>query len=187
MRCPKDKNTELLSCKLWDQLQAHECPSCAGQWIAGDDYQAWQTTQPGAQAEPFVFWTREDIQYTPSPKDGQAGLCPDCNHYLARGRVAMKPPFYVERCPNCGGVWCDRGEWDVLTRLGIHAAIPQLFTSDWQMRFRELEQLELERRATMDKLGQELAAKVFELADLLEQHPNGDFGVAYLMRRFDRQ
>jgi hypothetical protein len=27
---------------------------------------------------------------------------------------------------------------------------------------------------------------LFELAELLEQHPNGDFGVAYLMRRVDQ-
>jgi hypothetical protein len=43
-----------------------------------------------------------------------------------------------------------------------------------------------ERRATIDKLGAELAAQIFELADVLKQHPNGDFGVAYLMRRCDK-
>ena len=43
-----------------------------------------------------------------------------------------------------------------------------------------------ERTATAEKLGTDIAEKLFELAKLLEQHPNGDFGVAYLMRRFEK-
>jgi len=45
---------------------------------------------------------------------------------------------------------------------------------------------ELERQAVIDKVGVEMAQRVFDLADLLKKHPNGDFAAAYLMRRFDR-
>jgi Zn-finger nucleic acid-binding protein len=127
-----------------------------------------------------------DVDYVQSPFDTKAALCPECNCYLARARVGLKTPFYVERCPNCGGIWCDRGEWDVLEKLGLHTAIEQLFSSEWQARVKEREYAARERQATIDKLGADLAEKVFELAELLEGHPNGDFGVAYLMRRFDK-
>lgn len=127
-----------------------------------------------------------DVDYVQSPFDTKAALCPECNCYLARARVGLKTPFYVERCPNCHGIWCDRGEWDVLEKLGLHTAIEQLFSSEWQARVKEREYAARERQATIDKLGEDLAEKVFELAELLEGHPNGDFGVAYLMRRFDK-
>jgi len=186
VRCPKDKNTELLRCKLLDQLSAHQCPNCSGHWISGSDYQGWQASQPSKDAGPSVFWARDDVQYIPSAKDSLAALCPECGNYLTRGKVGMKPPFYVDRCPGCGGLWCDCGEWNILLKLGIHAAIPQIFSRDWQLRFRELELLELERQAIAEKLGDDLADKVFEIATLLKQHPSGDFGVAYLMRRLEK-
>ena len=40
--------------------------------------------------------------------------------------------------------------------------------------------------AIAEKLGDDLADKVFEIATLLKQHPSGDFGVAYLMRRLEK-
>jgi Zn-finger nucleic acid-binding protein len=83
----------------------------------------------------------------------------------------------------CRGIWCDYGEWDILEKLGLHTTIEELFSNEWQTRTREQKFSVQERQATIDKLGSELAGRVFELAELLEKHPNGDFGVAYLMRR----
>jgi Zn-finger nucleic acid-binding protein len=118
--------------------------------------------------------------------DNRAALCPDCRHYLVRGRVNLQQTsFFVERCPNCKGYWCDGGEWGVLQQLSLHTHLSHIFADSWQAQVKALEAAQRERQATMDKLGPEIAAKIFELADVLEQHPNGDFGVAYLMRRFE--
>lgn len=73
----------------------------------------------------------------------------------------------------------------VLDDLGLSAYLPVLFTDEWHNHVRLAEAEFRERTATADKLGPEIAEKLFELAKLLEEHPNGDFGVAYLMRRFD--
>jgi Zn-finger nucleic acid-binding protein len=89
----------------------------------------------------------------------------------------------VERCTQCRGIWCDYGEWDILQKLGLHTTIEQLFSNEWQTKVRSHQFSQQERQATIDKLGSELAERVFELGELLEKHPNGDFGVAYLMRR----
>ncbi len=127
-----------------------------------------------------------DVDYTQSPLDNRAALCPECGRYLSRARVSLKSSFYVERCLSCGGIWCDYGEWDILEKMGLHTAIERLFSAEWQAKVREREMAEQEQRATIDKLGSDLAEKVFELAKLLQEHPNGDFGVAYLMRRFNQ-
>jgi hypothetical protein len=74
----------------------------------------------------------------------------------------------------------------MLAKLGWHGAIPLLFTPEWQARVRKYELEDQERLAIIDKLGNELAQQVFQLASVLEKHPNGDFAVAYLMRRFEQ-
>ncbi|NES85587.1 MAG: hypothetical protein F6K10_31580 [Moorea sp. SIO2B7] len=82
----------------------------------------------------------------------------------------------------CSGIWCDYGEWDILTQLGLHSTIERLFSSEWQIQVREKQQAQKERQALIEKMGMELAEHLFDLAEVLQNHPNGDFGVAYLMR-----
>ena len=186
MQCPKDKKVNLVDRQLVKQLAAHHCLECDGIWLEGTAYAAWQQQQPPAGNLLTLIDRALEMDCARSPFDARAALCPECNAYLARAKVSLKTPFYVERCPNCKGIWCDRGEWDTLQSLGLHAVIDQMFSNDWQTRTREREQLAQERRATIDKLGPALAAQIFELAEVLEKHPNGDFGVAYLMRRCDK-
>lgn len=182
MECPKERGIELIDYVLAGDLAVHHCPSCAGNWLPAAAYTVWQQQHPNGAAEVV----QAEVPYTPSLLDSRTALCPDCRGFLSRARVGSAHPFYVERCPQCGGIWCDRGEWDVLERLGLHTIIDQLFSSDWQSRMREREFTTRERWALVDKLGPELARQIFELAEQLEKHPNGDFGVAYLMRRLDK-
>jgi Zn-finger nucleic acid-binding protein len=184
VQCPKDRAVELVAGTLADAMQVQCCPDCKGTWIPPEQYANWQQQQP-SQA-PTIPKPTLDVDYVQSPLDSRAALCPECGHYLARARVNLKQPFYVERCPNCHGIWCDRGEWSVLEQLGLHTSIELLFSSEWQSRVKAYSYAERERQATIEKLGTDLAQKVFELAELLENHPSGDFGVAYLMRRFDQ-
>lgn len=186
MQCPKDKQVALVAGQLARQLAAHHCPDCQGVWVAGAEYETWQQQQPPTENLSTLIDHALEMDAVRSSYDTRAALCPECNAYLARAKVSVKTPFYVERCPNCKGIWCDRGEWDTLQTLALHTVIDQIFSNDWQTRTREREQLAQERRATIDKLGPELAARIFELAAALETHPNGDFGVAYLMRRCDK-
>lgn len=187
VRCPKDWSVSLVDGTLSDKLAVKHCPDCQGNWISATDYEAYVASQPPKSAESkFQAKSTTDINFVPSPGDHRAALCPECQHYLTRAKVFYKRAFYVERCTHCGGIWCDKGEWEVLEKLGLHTNVEQMFSLEWQSRVRELEYAEKERQATMEKLGSEVASKVFELAEVLEKHPNGDFGVAYLMRRFNK-
>lgn len=184
MQCPKTKSIDLVDSVFSGKLPVKHCPDCKGSWISADDYRSWQSHQPIHQKQ--LTPSTLDVDYVRSPFDTKAALCPECGHYLARVKIATRNPFYVERCVNCGGIWCDYGEWEVLEQMGLNTTIEQLFTSEWQIRLREVEYAQREREATIDKLGKDLAQQVFALAEQLENHPNGDFGVAYLMRRFER-
>jgi len=184
LQCPKDGKITLISSTLAGDLAVHYCEDCKGTWIPVENYQTWRSRQPAVESNPMPKTL--DVDYSKSPLDNRAALCPECGRYLSRARVSLSSPFYVERCLSCQGIWCDHGEWDVLEKMGLHTAIDLLFSAEWQAKMREREMAEQEQRATIDKLGADLAEKVFELATLLQDHPNGDFGVAYLMRRFNR-
>lgn len=186
VQCPKNKNVSLVDRVLGSNLAAQFCPDCQGTWIPAEEYKMWQESQPSVPVQLDALPQMLAVDFVRSPLDTKAALCPECRHYLARARVSLRTPFYVERCPNCNGIWCDRGEWDILEKLGLHRAIEQLFSSEWQARVRERGHHDQERQAMIEKLGPDIAAQVFALADVLRQHPHGDFGVAYLMRRFDR-
>ena len=74
----------------------------------------------------------------------------------------------------------------MLEQLDLHTNISQIFSNTWQSQVRASYKNELERQAVIDKVGVEMAQRVFDLADLLVKNPNGDFAAAYLMRRFER-
>ena len=189
MLCPKHPQESLLVSQLDEGLKGHSCPTCHGSWITPEDYQTWQTTQADLALDinNLIVPIDRDLEYQPSRYDTRAGLCPNCGFYLVRGRINLQQvAFFLERCPGCKGIWCDEGEWAILNELGLSAYIPVLFTDEWQTRVRIAEAESRERKATAEKLGPEIAEKLFELAKLLEEHPNGDFGVAYLMRRFEQ-
>jgi Zn-finger nucleic acid-binding protein len=186
MECPKDRTVTLSDGFLSGDLAVKHCPECQGNWIPPDEYDRWKISQEQREVPPTQVARERVDNFVPARQDMKAGLCPECKRYLSRAKVMVRTPFYVERCPSCGGIWCDRGEWELLEELGLHDTLEQLFSSDWQAQVRSVVHADKERLATIDKLGPEVAEMVFELAEVLENHPNGDFGVAYLMRRFDK-
>lgn len=187
--CPKEGKINLEERQIAPGLKAHACPSCGGQWIPATAYLPWQEHQVDRQAPVQVAVLPLSLgrPFPPPPLDNRAALCPECHSYLARGRINLGGgSFYIERCPSCQGTWCDRGEWEVLQDLQLHTHLEYVFSTEWQAQIRQLETEARERQAMLEKLGPELAERVFELTERLEKHPHGDFGVAYLMRRFDR-
>ena len=183
VQCPKCKKAMLLDGVLSEDLAVKYCQECKGTWIRASEYEAWQVRQATNPRVSGLPSETLSVDFVVSAFDTKAALCPECQRYLSRAKVNLKTPFYVERCTQCRGIWCDYGEWDILRKLGLHTTIEHLFTNEWQSRSRERQFFDQERQATMDKLGHELASRVFELAEVLANHPNGDFGVAYLMRR----
>ncbi|MGB3768056.1 MAG: zf-TFIIB domain-containing protein [Phormidesmis sp.] len=187
MHCPKEPNEDLNPTELIKDLTVHRCGHCDGNWLPSAHYQRWQAMNAGLNAVPEeALPLALETDYQPALLDGQAGLCPECGTYLKRSRIDLrKSSFYIERCPICEGLWCDRGEWEILESLGLHVQIPVVFAPDWQARIRVLEKVERQRMAVVDKLGPEIAARIFELADMLKGHRHGDFAVGYLMRKFN--
>ncbi|HLO50504.1 MAG TPA: zf-TFIIB domain-containing protein [Kamptonema sp.] len=185
MQCPKCKHPELEEGMLNNHLSVKWCPNCYGIWMPSKEYQGWQEYQRQWPSKSQPKGTVSP-DFAPSPYDAKAAMCPDDGQYLSRARIPFtKTPVYVERCSVCGGIWCDSGEWEILESMGLHAQIEQLFSSAWQAKARLEELAQRERQGIIDKLGEELSQYVFALAEVLEDHPNGDFAASYILRRFE--
>jgi Zn-finger nucleic acid-binding protein len=185
MDCPKCKTPNLNQVKLNQKLSAYHCNGCEGNWLNGDAYKIWQSSQLSEHINNHNFpWIDQQIDnFTPSEFDNKAAFCPECSQYLARGKISINPPFYVERCPQCKGMWCDGKEWEILNKLNLHYQLDNLFSTEWQSLIREKQHQYQEKQALINKIGVDLATKIFALGEILEKHPNGDFAVAYLMRK----
>ncbi|TAF51303.1 MAG: hypothetical protein EAZ61_10930 [Oscillatoriales cyanobacterium] len=187
MQSPKDSSVTLVEETLAEGLVVYRCPSTGGFWLERSRYEAWLSDETHAIPSISEMVHRlGTIPTNPAPEDSRAALCPATGRFLIRARVDTHPPFYVERSPEGGNFWIDQGEWDVLIQLGLAPQLDVLFSSEWQAKLRDFQQIERQKQATIDKLGEDLARQVFELADALRAHPQGDFGVAYLMQQFDR-
>lgn len=186
MKCPKCK--ELLApAQLFDSLDSAHCPTCQGQWVDGDNYQEWQQSQARVAVDPYTCLQTDLATYqVPAPLDAKAGLCPQCQTILSRTKVSTQPFFYLDHCLACNGIWFDPDEANILVALRLHDRVDVLYSHAWQQQVRTAQLALSEKEAIVAKLGNEIAQQVFDLADVLKDQPNGDFAVAYLMRRFER-
>jgi endogenous inhibitor of DNA gyrase (YacG/DUF329 family) len=182
VQCPKCRKVGLTESVLSDSLPVQCCAECEGNWIPTENYEVWQNQQ-AEKALPLKALTHKlDVDFQPSPYDDRAALCPQCQRYLSRAKVNLATPFFVERCQDCG-IWCDRGEWEMLEKLGLSGNIEKLFSREWQVKVQKAQYSYQERQALINKVGLDLAKQIFELATVLGDHPEGDFALAYLMRR----
>ncbi len=187
MKCPKCKDL-LSESKLFTSLPSQSCGTCEGQWVDADNYQIWRADQARVDVDPNDLLQADLAAYqVPAALDTKAGLCPACQKILSRTRIATNPFFYLDHCQSCNGFWFDRDEPAIFEQLHVHDQLELLVTSNWQSRVRAAQLLNSEKQAIIDKLGIELAYRVFAFAEILKKHPNGDFAVAYFMRRFERE
>jgi Zn-finger nucleic acid-binding protein len=134
-----------------------KCPSCRGTWLPSDEarinavsdlMEADDTLKPGAA------------------EDMRTGLCPLGHGILIRAKVDLEDPFYLDRCPECAGIWFDSGEWNTLAQSHLLANIEDL----WDPALRWRAQKERAEDAFRDKLEEAIGAEAFaSLVDLSER------------------
>ena len=131
MICPKCKTPTLEQRTTFDSWSAHEppaCSNCHGMWLTKTVLARLIDERP-----PMV-----PIVKGIDAADKMVGTCPEGHGELSRAEVAAVPPFNLDRCPTCQGVWFDGGEWQ---RLASHHMLRRLegtATDDELQALREL-------------------------------------------------
>ncbi|WP_241566335.1 zf-TFIIB domain-containing protein [Pseudoalteromonas sp. R3] len=110
-------------------FRAHSCDHCQGDWILIEDYVAWKERNPDYQfAEHIEFG--EDVQ-----DSKRALLCPVSGTLMRKFRISATSAHRVDYSVATGGLWLDKGEWQLLKAEGLAGALNQLVTSNGNSKF----------------------------------------------------
>ena len=117
--------------------------------------------------------------------DAQAGMCPAGHGIMSRARIEGEKAFSLERCPTCFGVWFDRGEWQRVAHEHLANDLPHFWSREWQEQQRRTRGRAAQIASARADLGDEVFAKVTELAAMLRSHPRRSEALAFLAAESD--
>lgn len=173
MQCPLCKKHTMNPVDLAPGLPGSVCSECSGVWIGRSSYDAWRARQPA------------DLPETPAEaKVGfanahKAKICPQCGHLLLPYRVGHGLPFSIDYCGACGGVWCDRSEWDAIKARNLHDNLHDIVSDHWQSAVRRSDVQEAIELTYQRLLGTGYG-KAAELRAWLREQPQKSLILAYL-------
>ena len=174
VQCPLCKKHTLNPVDLAPELSGSVCSECNGTWIARSSYDAWRTRLPGDMPETGMG-AEIAVTDTHKPK-----LCPQCGHLLLPYRVGHGLSFSIDYCGACGGVWCDRGEWDAIKAKNLHDNLHQIVSTHWQADVRQAAVQEAIEQSYGRQLGTAYA-KAQEIREWLRGQSQKDLILAYLI------
>lgn len=158
-------------------LSAQRCADCSGVWLDLDAYRAWRRhaadpTEPVAVAE---IEEESDV----------ARICPKTSRLMARVKVSNDASFRLDYSAAAQGVWLDRGEWEVLTSLGLARQLDVVVSERWQRQLQSEASRERIERAQRARFGEEAYRELIRMRQWLQAQPNTAEMIAFLNARQD--
>lgn len=173
MKCTSCKQGELLPSFIEGQFRAHTCSSCEGNWIFIEDYVYWKERNPQFTFDPEITVAAEDSK--------QALLCPVTGTIMRKLRLNTSMEHRIDYSASVGGVWLDKGEWELLKEEGLAGSLNAVLTSQWQRNIRINSTKDNFSEIYKDKFGADAYNQVKELREWLYQQPNKADLRAYLL------
>ena len=173
MECTSCKQGELIPSFIEGQFRAHTCSKCSGNWVLIEDYVAWKERNP-------EFSFDESLQYD-IDESKQAILCPVTGTIMRKFRLSTSTEHRIDYSASVGGVWLDKGEWQLLKKENLAGSLNTVLTAHWQRNIRTNSTKENFAEIYQDKFGVEAYAKIKALREWLNQQPNKADLRAYML------
>jgi Zn-finger nucleic acid-binding protein len=111
MKCPID-TTDLTRQRYEDDIDVDQCPECGGIWL---DYQELERIQESRQRDyseqlgqlPDLVGAAYAMALARSKPEIQ---CPGCGGAMERREHGGCSQVMIDVCPQCRGIWLDKGE-----------------------------------------------------------------------------
>jgi len=110
MRCPSCSNC-LTRIKVWSYF-IETCSDCGGIWLEAENFGDFVRGLAASQNVPsdvVELFKRRDV-LPPHKIKEQTKLCPKCRKKLLKSNYAYDSNVILDKCPECGGIWADKGE-----------------------------------------------------------------------------
>ena len=108
-----------------------------------------------------------------------AKICPQCGHLLLPYRVGHGLAFSIDYCGACGGVWCDRNEWDAIKARNLHDNLHDIVSAHWQNAVRRAD-VDAAVEQTYRRVLGDAYDKAAEVREWLRNEPRRSTLLAYL-------
>ncbi|RUM36704.1 MAG: hypothetical protein DSY50_01860 [Desulfobulbus sp.] len=169
MNCPKCKTVELRK-RGYDSPA--NCYKCGGMWLGRK------------QLPQFIEHADSGINESGGTghHDEITGLCPSGHGIMIRARIDIDQPFYLEKCPTCGGIWLDYGEWEKIVSNRLVEHLHEFWCQSWQAKQRKDKQRVNFLESNRQILGDQVFREVMNLSELLKEHPEKGRALALLQQ-----
>lgn len=175
-RCTSCKQGLLEPGFIEELFRAHICSSCGGSWILVEDYLSWKRQNPEYQF-PDELKTLSNVVGEDSKR---AILCPASGAIMQKLSIMAGSEHRLDYSPAVGGIWLDKGEWELLKSEGLAGSLNFLVTHEWQKKVRESKAQETFSEVYRAKFGDELYSKVKEIREWLYSQEKKTEILAYL-------
>jgi Zn-finger nucleic acid-binding protein len=175
LKCPVDKNVELLRTELERKLSSFSCYECEGQWIRGKEYWTWLEEHGPNLAERL-----EEKETLSLAEPGVPVDCPECRFRMVKYLVGRGLDFTVDHCDGCKGIWLDRNEWEALKKRNLHDDLHAILTSFWQAGAKREQRKKRLQQIYVDRFGEEDYEEIKRIRHWLDTKTNRVELIAYL-------
>jgi len=163
MKCTSCKIGELKPSFIDGQFRAHTCSNCQGNWILIEDYVSWKERNPEFTFDSDISCEVEETK--------TALLCPITGTIMRKMRLSANSTHRIDYSVSVGGVWLDKGEWELLKQEGLAGALNTVLTVHWQKNIQLDSAKENFAEIYQDKFGEEAYGKVRKFREWLNNQP----------------
>ncbi|WP_432464197.1 MULTISPECIES: zf-TFIIB domain-containing protein [unclassified Agarivorans] len=176
MNCTSCKNGALFPSFIDGQFRAHTCSNCGGNWILIEDYVSWKERN-----QDYKFSEDISIEESEVMDNKKAMLCPSSGTIMRKFRISSQNEHKVDYSSVVGGLWLDKGEWELLKSEGLAGCLNSVVTQSWQRNIRQDSAKQNLADIYESKFGVETYSKLKEMrAWLMSQEHKSDLR-AYLL------
>ncbi|WP_444938129.1 TFIIB-type zinc ribbon-containing protein [Microbulbifer sp. JMSA002] len=175
-RCTSCKKGVLKPVVIEQLFRAHTCSSCGGNWILVEDYLTWKRKNPEYQFSDNIAVLNEIV----AEDTKKAILCPVTGMIMQKLKITAGSEHRLDYSPTVGGIWLDKGEWELLRAEGLAASLNSLVTHEWQKKVRDTRAQETFSEVYRSRFGEELYDKVKEIREWLHSQEKKADILAYL-------
>lgn len=162
MKCTSCQKGNLVLGFIDNLFKARTCDNCGGNWILIEDFLLWRNHSSEYQASED-FHCKEDAL-----ESVKALFCPVTGALMTKFRISAKTDHKVDYSVRVGGVWLDKGEWELLKQGGIAESLNALVTKPWQNKIQAEATALGFSKIYEDRFGAESYHKVKEIREWLQ-------------------
>jgi Zn-finger nucleic acid-binding protein len=131
MKCTSCNQGALEPTFLEGQFRSHKCTNCHGDWILIEDYAAWKERHPDYEFADSIAFEESETE-----DSKRALFCPVSGTVMSKYKLSSRNKHRLDYSVTVGGIWLDKGEWELLKVEGLAGSLNSMVTQSWQTRLR---------------------------------------------------